>query len=124
LREALTLLSKKYTLGIISNYTYPLMLRILKGLDLPETLFSFIVTADMVTEVKPSHEPLLKALELANAKPAECLFVGDSPNKDMLPAKEVGMKTILVSRDPTPEDLKNTDASITDVKQIVKILID
>ena len=122
LKEVLTVLNKKYKLGIISNYTYPLMVRIFKGLGLPENLFPFIVTADTVKEVKPAHEPFLKAIELAHVKPSECLFVGDSPKKDMLPAKEVGMKTLLVSENPAAEDLKNADAYVMNVKEILSIL--
>lgn len=122
LRTMILTLSKKYKLGIISNYTKVLMSRILKGLGLSEGLFPLMVAADMVKDIKPAHEPFLKAVELSKANPDECLFIGDSPTKDMLPAKEVGMKTILIRQNPSEEDLKNADAYIANVKLLPSIL--
>jgi FMN phosphatase YigB (HAD superfamily) len=40
----------------------------------------------------------------------------------MRPAKEVGMTTVLVHRNPTEDDLTYADEVIEDVKQLTKLL--
>jgi HAD superfamily hydrolase (TIGR01549 family) len=115
-------LSKKYRLGIISNFKKSHMLQIFKVLGISENQLPLMVTEDIVTEIKPAHEPFLKAIELSGFKPKECLFIGDSPGKDMRPAKEVDMATILIKHNPEKEDLINTDANIEKVEDILEIL--
>jgi HAD superfamily hydrolase (TIGR01549 family) len=112
-----------YKLGIISNLKQSHMIEVLNALGLPEEWFPLMVTEDVVTNIKPAPEPFLKAIELAECSPHECLYVGDSPTKDMQPAKGVGMKTLLVSEGPSGEDMKYADASVSNVKEIVDLLI-
>ncbi|MFH0817871.1 MAG: TIGR02253 family HAD-type hydrolase [Candidatus Micrarchaeota archaeon] len=50
--------------------------------------------------------------------PSECIMVGDSEEKDSIPAGEIGMKTVLVSRDK----LKKADYTIRDLSELSKIL--
>jgi HAD superfamily hydrolase (TIGR01549 family) len=114
-------LSKSYRLGIISNFKRSHILEILASLGLSPDLFPLLVTEDIVTEIKPDHEPFLKAIKLSGYQAQECLYVGDSPTKDMQPAKEVGMATVLVG---TTSDDKTefVDAAISDVKQLPSLL--
>ncbi len=88
-------LAQRYKLGIISNLKRVHMLEIFKALGLNSKLFPLLVTEDIVTEIKPDPEPFLTAIKLAKCLPQQCLYVGDSPTKDMRPAKQVGMKTVL-----------------------------
>lgn len=115
-------LSATYKLGIISNFKRSHILEILSALGLSSEWFPLLVTEDIVKEIKPHHEPFLKAIELSGYLSDECLYVGDSPTKDMLPAKEVGMKTVLVASNPTLEDLQNVDKCIPDIKALEKLL--
>ena len=115
-------LAQKYKLGIISNFKRSHIIEILNALGLSSEWFPLLVTEDIVTEVKPDPEPFLKAIKLSGYMPNECLYVGDSPTKDMWPAKEVGMMTVLVAQNPTSEEMKYADASIPDVKAIVELL--
>jgi len=115
-------LSKKYKLGIISNFKRSHILEILEALGLSSDWFPLLVTEDIVQEIKPDHEPFLKAIEISGFLPTECLYVGDSPTKDMLPAKEVGMMTVLIAQNSAQEDTENADAVIGDVKEITSIL--
>jgi len=55
--------------------------------------FSSVITPDGVTEVKPSPQPFLKAMEELHVQPDECFVVGDEP-VDMIGGKEAGAKTI------------------------------
>jgi HAD superfamily hydrolase (TIGR01549 family) len=115
-------LANRYKLGIISNLKKSHMLEVLNALGLSPEWFPLMVTEDIVKEIKPAAEPFLKAVELAACSPSECVYVGDSPTKDMQPAKGVGMKTVLVAQSPTDEDMQFADASIVSVKDIISLL--
>jgi HAD superfamily hydrolase (TIGR01549 family) len=115
-------LGQHYKLGIISNLRKAHLLDVLGALGLSENLFPYLITEDIVELTKPHPEPFLKAIELAGLKPEECVFVGDSPTKDMRPAKELGMMTILVKANPTEEDLLHADASITGIAELTTLL--
>jgi len=62
------------------------------GLD---KYFDVVVTFDDTGKKKPLSEPFRKAAEELGISPDECLFVGDSPDRDIAGAKAVGMKTAL-----------------------------
>ena len=47
--------------------------------------------------VKPSQQPFLEALRLVDRSPEAVLFVGDSLERDIIPAKMLGMTTCWVS---------------------------
>src|SRR3989338_3825509 len=115
-------LAKKYTLGIISNTYESHLVDIMDALGVAQEWFHHLVTADKVKEIKPDPEPFLKAVELSCYAPDECLFVADSPTKDIRPAKEVGMKTVLVKENPTEQDRVYADAVISGVKDIITVL--
>lgn len=56
-----------------------------------------------VGAIKPSLRPFLAALQAVGATPEEALFVGDSLERDIRPAKKLGMSTCLVG-DGAPDD--------------------
>ncbi len=123
LEVVISRLAQRYSLGIISNLKKSHVIKVVDALGLCADNFHYLVTLDIVTEIKPAAEPFLKAIELANCTAAECLYIGDSPTKDMGPAKEVGMKTILIADNPSDEDMKHADATISNVKDIVDLLV-
>ncbi len=61
-----------------------------------EHYFDVVVTTDDTELHKPHPEPVLRALELAGALPAEAAFIGDSPF-DIEAGKAAGVFTIGVS---------------------------
>lgn len=119
LTKVMAKLAKKYKLGLISNFKKSHLLQIIDALGLPSNHFPLMITEDIVKEIKPALEPFQKAIEFAGVSPNQCVYVGDSPSKDMRPAKKVGMLTILVKSNPDPEDLEHADASINSVKELV-----
>lgn len=123
LDAAISQLAQKFKLGLISNFKRYHLVQILEALGLHEELFPLMVTEDVVQEIKPALEPFKKAVELAQTAADEVLYVGDSPGKDMRPAKEVGLKTILLRANPLPEDMTNADASIASVHELPSILL-
>ena len=98
------------------------MLAIFSALGLSEEQIILMVTEDILKEIKPHPEPFLKAIELSGYSANECLYVADSPTKDIHPAKEVGMMTILVKTNPEPQDLKFADGSIKSIKDLEVLL--
>ncbi|MGM0771860.1 MAG: HAD family hydrolase [Halobacteriota archaeon] len=55
--------------------------------------FDIIVTNDMTGAKKPDHRVFYFALDLLDISPQQALFVGDSPGRDIEPAKKIGMIT-------------------------------
>lgn len=115
-------LNTKYKLGIISNFKKAHLLGALASLGLDEHIFSFFVTEDIVQGVKPDPEPFLKAIEMAGCSASQCLYVGDSPSKDIRPAKEVGMATALVKDSAVEEDIEFADVHMASVKELTSFL--
>lgn len=64
----------------------------------------FVVTSSEVGSDKPGAPIFLAALERARATAAETVYVGDQYGKDVLGARKVGIKPILIDRyDIAPE---------------------
>lgn len=58
-------------------------------------LFDVVVGLEDTGQTKPSHLPFRKALELLGVKPEEALHVGDWPERDIVGARSVGIRTCL-----------------------------
>jgi HAD superfamily hydrolase (TIGR01549 family) len=65
-------------LGIVSAKRRPTVERVLLSAGMGE-YFDAVVGSDDTERHKPEPEPILKALELLEAVPAEAAYVGDSP---------------------------------------------
>ena len=89
---ALTKLYEKYPLISLSD----------GNSDLEEVgirhFFTGCVYAADVGHLKPHPAGFLKACEIADAKPAEILHVGDHPDYDVDGARKVGMQTMWIQR--------------------------
>jgi HAD superfamily hydrolase (TIGR01549 family) len=86
-----------YRVGLVSNSGRPLVEKILKALRLDSSLFDAIVTSSDV-QPKPSHEPFLCALRLMSCTAGSAIYVGDRDEAELHPAKEIGIRTILLDR--------------------------
>jgi pyrophosphatase PpaX len=81
-------------LGLVTSKMRSGALRGLQLLGL-EHAFDAIVAADEVTHPKPHPEPVLKALDLLAAPPAEAVFIGDARH-DIACGRAAGVKTAAV----------------------------
>ena len=122
-KEMLAELKKKgLKLGVVSDG-----LRLKAWMRLNEAgidgFFDVVVTFEDTNKKKPSPEPFRKALDELKVKPAECLFIGDWPEKDIEGAKALGMKTGFARygcfRDVSCD---GADYCIDDVRGIPKLL--
>lgn len=59
--------------------------------------FKLIVAANITGTKKPDPAHFLFALQNLETKPEECLVVGDSIRRDMMPARTLGLKTAYAS---------------------------
>jgi len=81
---------------IVTNTSGRGTTRTLEVLGLRPQIFQGIVTADDVLRSKPDVEPYLRALKLTGSPAHQHVSIGDREKVDILPAKRLGMKTILV----------------------------
>ena len=86
-------------------------------------IFDQVITFDDTGKRKPHEAPFRKALKLLNVTPAEALMVGDWPERDVVGAAKVGMKTVFARYGDTfgTHDSQAT-YDIDDVSQLIDIV--
>jgi putative hydrolase of the HAD superfamily len=85
-------------MAILSNFRSVLVQKILKCLRLDLSIFEFALTEDDHLPIKPSREPFEEAIRRFGITPSMIGYVGDSLDKDIIPAKAVGMTTFWVHK--------------------------
>ena len=115
--EVLTELQAKYQLFLISNTD---------GFSIPQVLSKFKL--DQYFEkmylsyeqglIKTNPKMLSKILKENNLNPEDCVVIGDSLESDIFPAKNAGIKTVLVDRKNTREYHPKA-MSLTELKTIL-----
>ena len=90
----------------------------LKKLGVPVTIFERIITAQDCQEPKPDPEPFRLLLKITGLPADQHLYIGDRELVDILPAKKLGMKTILVWGKS-----KIADLSLPTVYDVAEVLI-
>lgn len=93
-RAVLEPLSREIPLGIISNFTGNLEV-ILREFGLRE-LFESVTESFYAGASKPELKIFHRALATQANAPEHCVYVGDNPVNDIAPAKELGMKAVLI----------------------------
>lgn len=88
---------RKTTMGVISNSDDRLS-DVLDGLQIRRH-FSFVLTGYETGVMKPSLDMFRLAVQEVGCDVDDALHVGDSLEKDYLPATRLGMKALLVSRE-------------------------
>jgi beta-phosphoglucomutase family hydrolase len=78
---------------------------VLDNLDIRK-YFSAIVSADDVVLSKPHPETFLKAAQLLNAAPTDCIVFEDVP-KGAEAAENAGMKAVVITTTHEPDEFKN-----------------
>lgn len=86
---------KNIGLGVYTSLPRDPLVKILSLLGLDAADFT-LLSGDDVTKGKPDPEGFEKIVALCGVSAEKIIFVGDSEPKDIIPAKSVRMKTILV----------------------------
>lgn len=92
--EVLARLQTEYDLGLISNAQWVFTDPELAMTDLAR-FFPVAVLSSRVGVKKPDPRIFAEALRAAGVTAAESVYVGDSPERDLVGARSVGMKSIL-----------------------------
>ena len=87
--------------------------------------FDVVITFDDSGERKPSPKPFKLCLDSLKIKPEEAVMVGDWPERDVVGAKQIGMKTAFARYGDTFGTI-NSDADwdLIDIFQLVMIIND
>ena len=93
-KMVLEIMSKKYKLGVIANQSLGTKERLDNwGIG---KYFDIIVASAEAGCAKPDLKIFNLALEQAGCKPNEAVMIGDRLDNDVVPAKQLGMKTVWV----------------------------
>jgi len=86
-------------------------------------IFDTVITYDDTGEYKPSPAPFKKVLETLNVEPGEAIMVGDWPERDIVGAAELGIRTVFAKYGDTfgTRD-SGADYEIEDIYELVTIV--
>lgn len=92
-----------------------------------EPCFKFVVGYEDTNNKKNTGLPLLLALEtlrkeLPGIENSEILMVGDSMERDLVPAKKLGLKTALSKYGQKIAEAGTPDYELADIQDLVSIL--
>lgn len=123
--SVLEILSKRYQIGVIANQSLGTAERleqkgILKYIDL-------VIASAEEGVAKPDRKIFEIALSRANCLPEEAIMVGDRIDNDIIPAKQMGMKTIWIKQGfgkywKISSDEEKADYSVDTLTEIVSIM--
>jgi putative hydrolase of the HAD superfamily len=118
-RELLKTLSEQYTLGIISNF-YGNLKQVCKEFGLDNYL-TFFIDSEVVGIRKPDTRIYELAINSMLTNPEDVVMIGDSYERDIIPAKSIGCKTIWLkgrSWCEPKEDNSKADYIINSIREI------
>ncbi len=119
LENFLSSLASRYTLCIASDeFRDFLELKLDRVVPLWRDIFRVVVTPENTGTMKPSRKYYRHVLKNLDVKPEECVVVGDSWERDLKPAKELGMKTVLIAE----KEKGNPDAHINALDDLENVL--
>ena len=85
--------------------------------------FDAVITFDDTNERKPSEKPFKEILKLLNLLPKETIMIGDWPERDVVGAKKIGMKTAFARYGDTFGTINSgADWDLNDIYQLVLII--
>ena len=86
-------------------------------------LFDLVVAFEDTGERKPSPKPFARALELLGTAPDETIMVGDWPERDVVGAKKLGIRTAFARYGDTfGTQMSGADWDLGDIHELVDIV--
>lgn len=119
-REVLLQLKQQYPMVLVSNF-YGNIATVLKEFQL-DGIFDTIIESAVVGVRKPDPQIFTLGVEALGMQPDEVIVVGDSMDKDIIPAGKAGCHTIWFKGEgwtDAPVDESAAGRVITDLRQIV-----
>ena len=123
INKTLIFLSKHgYKLGVVSDAPSREAWLRLYSVNLHH-IFDAVITFDDTGEYKPSSKPFKAVLKKLNVSPKYSLMVGDWPERDVIGAKKIGMKTVFAKYgDSFNTKLSGADYDINNISELVNII--
>src|SRR5436190_383521 len=86
-------------------------------------VFDPVVAYEDTGERKPSPKPFARALELLNVRPSQAIMVGDWPERDVVGAAKLGIRTAFARYGDTfGTEHSGADYDLNDVYDLVEIV--
>ncbi len=111
-----------HNLGVITNGGRDLQYHKLDKTGIRD-LFDVIVCSDEADRPKP-HPPIFReAIRRAEAEPEHCIYIGDSTERDVRPAKAFGMRAVWINRmdESTPAPFPG-DAEVNTLENLPELV--
>ncbi|MBF0524166.1 MAG: HAD family hydrolase [Deltaproteobacteria bacterium] len=116
--QILDRIKDRYRLGVISNF-YGNVAALCQEAGLDANL-EVILDSMQVGLSKPQPEIFEMALNKLQLSPDRVIFVGDSYDRDMIPARELGMKTVWL-KGPNPRVPENAGPVAAQVSSLLEL---
>ncbi|MDJ0833845.1 MAG: HAD family hydrolase [Gammaproteobacteria bacterium] len=113
-------LKPRFQLGSISNGNAS------AGLTALDDYFAYYINAVDVMARKPDRRIFDAFCQQLQIEPAECLYVGDDPEYDVVGARAAGMRTVWVNREHIdwPDQYQPAEAEINNLHQLLELMDD
>ena len=124
--KSLHIVSQSYTCCVASNAgasNSELLGMALKRVDIQQ-YFQYLFTSRELGFSKPSLDFFNKIVQTLDFTPQECIMVGNDYNKDIIPAKKIGMQTILFSQVSNKENFNYADYVINSMGNLHEIILE
>ncbi len=121
IEEMLVGLRKEFKLGLITN-TDVFPFEFVKLRYRIDKYFDLILPSFEIGSVKPDPAIFNMGLQKLGLKPEEVVMCGDNPFNDILPAKALGMRTILVDTKRVFSGFDKADFTVNTIKDFVEKL--
>jgi putative hydrolase of the HAD superfamily len=116
--QLLKRLKPVYRLGVISNF-YGNVATLCREAALADSL-DLIIDSARVGVSKPDPEIFRIALSKLDLAPAQAIFIGDSYERDIAPARQLGMKTIWL-KGPNPRIPGNAERADFEILSLMEL---
>jgi len=123
-RNVLIGLKKDFDLVLISDAPKIWIERILNELKIRDIFSDNRIFSGEGNVRKEFGNAFAVITKVLHVKPENCIVVGDQEETDIIPAKRLGMKTILVSRSKKSKAADYIIDNILEVKKVLDILTD
>lgn len=88
-----------------------------------QNYFDAVVCFEDTGRYKHTGLPFKRALKLLKLKPEQCLMVGDWPERDIVGAKKLGIRTVFARYGATKAIMKSgADFEVDSVKDVVAVV--
>ncbi|MDA8087705.1 MAG: HAD family hydrolase [Nitrospiraceae bacterium] len=113
--------SENFLTALVSDAQWPFAEPELAMLGL-ESYFRSIILSSRIGHRKPDPRPFEAAMKELKVRPEDCIYIGDSPERDLQGARNAGIRCVLFGRGPGPFGGLSPEASFNSYAELYSIL--